>query len=414
MSEKPEGAQKRILIAGGGFGGIRTALNLSKMELPNTIITLVSDKHHFEYTPTLYKIATGMSPMETCIPLAEIFNHTKVEVLIDTINGGNLKENFLTGISGARYRYDFLVLGLGSEPAYFNIPGIKENSFSMKTVGAALKLKRHIHELFDTHNGLDKGRLMSQFQFVIIGGGPSGVELSGVIRHYVHKLAEYHGVPKPLVTIDLIQAAPRLLPTFPEEVSDMALKRLNGLGVNIILGKSVVSEDASGIFMKDITLNAKTIIWTAGVRPSTVYQNISGLSLEKSGKILVDEFMHAADFSSIFVLGDSASTKNSGTAQTAIYDGEYIADAIRRIIYGNKLRHYKPRKTPYVVPIGNDWAIFNYKDISMGGRVFWWLRELIDFRFLLSILPFRKAYTYWKEGRILCESCPTCLEITRY
>jgi NADH dehydrogenase len=401
--------EKRILIVGGGFGGVQAALTLSREHLPNTSITLVSDKHHFEYTPALYKLATGASPLETCIPLADIFAGTKVSIVIDTIASGNTADKVLIGASGAQFTYDILILALGAESAYFNIPGIKENAYSIKTVGQALRLKRHLHELFDTCEGLNKGQLMSQFQFVVIGGGPAGVELAGVIRKYVRVLAEKHNVPEKLVTVDIIQAAPRLLPMMSERVSKLVLRQLTELGINVILNRTVVSEDNRGVYLKDIAFNAKTIIWTAGVRPSSVYQTIRGLSLDtKSGKVLVGALLDAQGTQDVYVLGDSAATPYAGTAQTAIYDGSFVARAIVAQLAGTKLPAYTPRRTPYVIPVGSGWAVFTYKNIAVAGRIFWWLRELIDLRYFLSILPLQKAWTVWREGGILCESCPTC------
>ncbi|MBP6884265.1 MAG: NAD(P)/FAD-dependent oxidoreductase [Candidatus Pacebacteria bacterium] len=404
---------KRILILGGGFGGVRTALDLAEYDLPNIKITLISDKHHFEYTPSLYKIATGHSPAETCIPLGEIFSHMKkkkFEFVVDTIVGGSLSEKYVTGASGSRYSYDYVVLGLGAETAYFGISGIKENSYAIKSVSSALKLKNHLHYLFNNHHKLSKGDLMSQFQFVIVGGGPAGVELAGEIRRYGRKLAGVHGVPKKLVTVDIIQAAPRLLPTMPEEVSRRALNRLNDLGVNIILNRSVSSEDMQGVYLKDIKFNAKTIVWTAGVRPSSIYEKISGLTLEKGGRIVVDDKMRVPEFPNAFALGDSASTPNAGTAQTATHDGEFVAHAIARTIQGHRVPKYTSHKSAYVVPIGQEWAVFTINKFVFSGEIFWWLRRFIDLKFLFTILPIRKAFTAWRSGGILSESCPTCLQ----
>jgi len=402
---------KRILILGGGFGGIRAALDLAAHDLPNVRIILISDKHHFGYTPALYKLATGRSPMETCIPLGEIFEGRKkgrVEFVVDAITSGSLADKTIIGESGSRYQYDYLILALGAETSYFNIPGIAENSFTLKSVGTALRLKNHLHYLFNNHSGLSKGELMSHFQFVVVGGGPAGVELAGEIRRYARMLARMHGVSQKLVTVTILQATPRLLGMMPEKVSELAMQKLDKLGVNIILNRAVTSEDAQGVYLKDIKFNSKTIIWTAGVHPSHIYSSILGLALDKSGKILVDEHLRVLNAGGAFAIGDSASTPFAGTAQTAIYDGSYAAHAIARMIKGQALPAYKPKKVPYVVPIGRDWAIFTYKNIALSGRLFWWLRQIIDFRYFLSILPFGKAFTVWREGGVLCESCPTC------
>lgn len=408
---KKGGAQKevRILVIGGGFGGVRAALDLWKRDIPGANITLVSDKYHFEYTPALYKLATGKSPLETCIPLSEIFGHTDVSIIVDEITGGSIEDRYLLGRSGSRYQYDICVLAFGSETAYFGVPGIQEHAFAFKSVETALKLKRHLHDLFDSHQGMSKGELISQFQFVIVGGGPAGVELAGEIRRYARELAKKHEVPEGLVTVDIIQSAPRLLPVMTEKVSRLVTERLDELGINVILGKAVVSEDTGGVALKDIRFNARTIIWTAGVKPNSVYKSITGLSLDKNGRVLVDEDMRAQGIANVFAIGDGASTPFAGTAQTALYDGNYVSHVIQNEILGKKLPAYRPRKTPYVVPVGPGWAVFTYKNIAFAGRLFWWLREFIDLRFFFSILPLRKAFTVWREGGVLCESCPTCV-----
>jgi NADH dehydrogenase len=399
---------KRILILGGGFGGVRTALELAKKNLPDTEILLVSDKHHFEYTPALYKLATGRSPMEMCIPLGEIFHTRKVQFVVDTITGGSIVDNVVFGESGSKYRYDHLILALGAETSYFGIPGVAEHSFTIKSVESSLKLKGHLHTLFASHKGLDKGKLMAQFQFVIVGGGPAGVELAGELREYARGLARMHAIPQELVTVDVIQAAPRLLPTMSEEVSRRALKRLDRLGVNVLLNRAATSEDEVGIHLKDIELNAKTIIWTAGVRPSHVYGTLAGLTLDKGGRVLVDENLRVLNTKNIFAIGDSASTPFAGTAQTAIHDGAYAAKVIKALEKNKALPKYTQKKTPYVVPIGSGWGIFTYGTITLSGRVFSWLRELIDLRFFLSILTVRNAIEVWRDGGSISESCPTC------
>jgi NADH dehydrogenase len=405
------GTPKRVLILGGGFGGIRTALDLAKENIPGLKITLISDKHHFEYTPSLYKIATGRSELETCIPLGEIFSKMKksnFEFLVDTITGGSVKEKFFTGGSGTRYTYDYAILALGAETAYFGIPGIKENSYTIKSVASALRLKNHLHHLFNNHTKLSKGSLMSQFQFVIVGGGPAGVELAGEIRRYARRLAKIHDVEQKYVTVDIIQAAPRLLPTMPEKVSEIVVRRLHKLGVNIILNRAVASEDVQGVYLKDIQFNAKTIIWTAGVHPSSIYPKIEGLTFDKGGRILVDEYLKVSGTENVFAIGDSASTPEAGTAQTATRDGKYISGYIAKLINGKPLPKRQHHPSAYVVPIGHEWAILNMGKFAFSGRIFALLRRVIDFHFLYTILPFNKAFTAWRSGGILSETCPTC------
>ncbi len=405
---EPEAGITRILIIGGGFGGIQAALDLEKMRLPNTHITLISNKHHFEYPPTFYKLAAGIFPTEKCIPLADIFPEGTVEIVIDTITGGDTAQKTITGESGATYHYDYVVLALGSEVAYFDIPGIQEHSYSLKTVADAISLKAHIHELFNTHHGMSAPDLMAQFQFIIVGGGPSGVELAGVLRGYLRALAEVHHVPMKFITVDILQAAPRLLPTFPERVSALAARQLDRLGVNLLLGSAVAKEDQIGVYMKDLSLHAKTIIWTAGVRAHSLYGKITGLTLEKNGRVTVSETLEAIGTTNVFIVGDGANTLHAGTAQTAIADGHFAAKVIRAKIENKKIPTYIAKQTPYVVPIGFDWAIFTYKNTVITGKLIFWLRELVDLHYFLTILPWWKAFRAWKRGGIRPEVCETC------
>src|SRR3989344_7569669 len=142
--------KKKILIVGAGFGGVRVALDLAREKLPGVKITLLSDKSHFEYHPALYKVVTGRSPLETCIPLREIFKRKKVELVEDSVSRIDLAGRRVVGISGSEYPFDFLVLALGSETGYFNIPGLQELSYGFKSIEEALRLKKHLHELFSS------------------------------------------------------------------------------------------------------------------------------------------------------------------------------------------------------------------------------------------------------------------------
>src|SRR3990170_2498990 len=192
---------KKIVIVGGGFGGIRAALDLSKKfpkglpaEQADTKIILISDKQHFEYYPALYKVASGLSPLEVCIPLAEIFKNKNVEVIKDRVMNADLSKKTLKGESGSNYGFDILILALGSETAYFNIEGLKELAFGFKSINEALKLKRHLHELFESHLVATKEEAVSSLHILIVGGGATGVELARELSFYMQKIARSHKI----------------------------------------------------------------------------------------------------------------------------------------------------------------------------------------------------------------------------
>ena len=401
---------EQVLIVGGGFGGISTALNLGKARFRNVKITLISDKSHFEYHSALYRVVTGRSPLEVCIPIRDIFDVKNVEVLEDTIMGMNIKEKKLEGKSGSKYSFDFLVLALGSETAYFNIPGLKQLSFGFKSISEALALKKHLHELFKTCavSQTDQEEDVCRAHFVIVGAGASGVELAGELAIYAKKLAKQHKVNPSLVTIDLIEAASRVLPIVPEDVSEKAARRLRSLGINIFLNRMVVKEEIEKVFLKDMEIGTKTVIWTAGAKPNHLYSQIEGLELDNKGRVIVDEFLQAENNPHIFVIGDAAATTYVGMAQTAIRDGAFVAETIARKIQNRPLEPYQPRRPIYVIPVGPGWAAALIGNWRFYGQIGWWLRRLADFKYFLSILTFKKALLAFQNGKALCESCNIC------
>lgn len=400
---------KKIVIVGGGFGGIRVALDLAESQLPDVKIILISDKPHFEYHPSLYRVVNGHSPLEVCIPLREIFIGKNVEVLQDMIIEVNLKEKILKGNSGSRYPFDFLVLALGSETVYFNIPGLKEFSFGFKSITEALRLKKHLHELFSACENAAHEEKVPEAHIIVVGGGASGVELAGELAIYTKKLAKNHKLDPSFITIDIIEAAPRLLPVLPEDISRKAEYRLRHLGVNIFINRTIIKEDIEKVYFKDMEMKTKTVIWAAGVKPHRLYSQITGLTFDKKGRVVVDGFLQAQGLDNIFVIGDAAATSYTGMAQTAIGDGRYVTEAIERKLAIRTFLPHKQRAPFYVVPVGHGWAVAIIWNLRFYGRIGWWLRRLADFRFFLSILSWRKAILAFQSGKVLCESCPICL-----
>lgn len=400
--------EKRIVIVGGGFGGVRAALTLSRQKPVATRIILISRDFHFEYYPVLYKVAVGHSPFEVCIPLPEIFAGTNVEIIEDTISEVDLQQRKLTGKSGSHYGYDYLVLALGSETAYFNIPGLRESALAFKSIHDALRIKNHIHEIFFKCDRADPAEKTCVHNIVVVGGGATGVELAGDLAVYARKLAQEHGLEPLIVTVNLIEAAPRLMSMLPPDISAVIKKRLHALGVNVFVNRMVVKGDIDGIFMKDMQMDARTVVWTAGVQPNQLYAAIDGLKRDKRGRIEVDKYLQARGFRDVFVIGDGAATPYAGMAQTANYDGEFVAHNISRRLERGTMRVYKPKKPIVVIPLGLGWGVANFRGIRVYGRLAWWLRQFADFRYLWSILPWRKALAAFRNGDTLYESCPTC------
>lgn len=401
---------KNIVIVGGGFAGIRCALDLSKKKIKNTRITLVSNKHHFEYYPRIYRAVVGESPLEVCIRLDDIFKNTKVNIVVDEVISLSHNTKEVVGKSGSVYNYDELILAFGSETVYFGIPGLEKQAYGFKSIGEALKLKKHLHEMFDVYLSSKKEDVIAQLHIVVVGGGPSGIELSGELVGYMKKLARSHGIDNKFVTIDLVESSPRLAPMLPPSVSDRLYDRLHKLGVNVFLNRTVVKEDVDEIVMKDMSLKSNTLVWTAGSRANHVYSKLVGLVLNKAGRVVVGEHLNAIGVENVYILGDGAVTPYSGMAQTALYDGSYIADFFYRKYNNKKLLSYKPKKVAYAVPVGPRWAAVSVGPFKFYGFFAWILRQFIDLQFFLSILPLQSSLQAFFASKHNVETCPTCSE----
>ncbi len=400
--------EKRVVIVGAGFAGIRAALDLEKRNLPHVKITLITNKHHFEYYPKIYHVVTGESPLEVCIRLDEIFNGKNIDLVIDEVVSIDTINKKVIGKSESVYAYSDLVMALGSETSYFGIEGVAERAYGFRSIQEALKLKAHLHKMFDAYLASEKDDLVSRLHVVVVGGGPSGIEFAGELTMYMQLLAKRHGIDNDFITIDVVEASQRLVSALPESASKRINKRLHHLGVNVFLNRSVVKEDVDEIQMKDMSMKTNTIVWTAGSRPNHFYAGVKGIELHRSGRVIVNEYMQAMNLPNIYILGDGALTKYSGLAQTAIYDGKYIANYLYREYTGLSKKKYNPKKVSYAVPVGKYWAAVSVGPLKIYGFLAWVLRQLIDLDFFMSILPFRKALRVFRSETHLCESCETC------
>lgn len=401
--------KKQIVIVGGGFAGIAAALRLEGKQIPNTKIVLLADRPHFEYHGALYRTVTGSSPLEVCIPLRDIFKGKHVEVLEDKVSSIDKATQTVHGSSGSKYHYDYLVLTAGSVTNYFGIPGLEEYSYGMKTVPEALKLKQHITETLltckiDFTNKLEQ---ICDAHFVVIGGGATGVELAAEIIVYAKKLAGEYGIDPSLVSVDLIEAAPKILPALPASFTNRIEHHLRGLGVNVFLNRSIEREECESVFMKDMQLKARTVIWTAGVRANDLYAS-TGLVVDKRGKAEVDAQLCAKGETNIFVGGDGANTVRSGMAQTALQHGKHIAEVIAALIQIKKPPELKEGEPIYAIPSGPGWAGVRWGTFQLYGRIGWFLRRSADMMVFVNVLPLREAIMVFRTGQSICDSCSIC------
>ncbi len=386
----------RVVIVGGGFGGIKTALELA--DDARFHVTLISDHTSFRYYPTLYRTATGGRKIISSIPLEEIFSGKNVHILIDRAVGLDRKSRTLKTKIGHIVGYEALVLAIGTYTNYFGIQGLKELSFGIKTNADAQELKAHLHkQLIEKHE--------PDLNYVVVGGGPSGIELAGVLPAYLKQIARKHRLKKQKIHVDLVEAAPRLVPRMPKDVSRRITRQLRKLGVRIYLNTAVQAQTADTLLINNKSIRSHTVIWTAGVSNNNFFDN-QKFQLAKNGKVRVDQFLQSEI--GIYVIGDNADTPYSGMAQTALYDGKFVAANLKLLANHESPKPYSAKKPVYVFPAGHKWAAVLWGKVRLYGKKGWILRSLADLLAYHDYEPWKIATRRWAAENDNEEVCTFC------
>lgn len=394
-------AKHKILIVGGGFGGIKTALELSDER--HLYVTLMVDHANFRYYPSLYRTATGGKRMVSSIPLKEIFKDKGVEVILGRLVSIDRKLKTVKTKSGESFNYDSLVLALGVQTNYFNISGLKELSFGIKTNADAQEFKAHLHkQLLEQHK--------PDLNYIIVGGGPTGIELAGVLPSYLRQITKNHGVKRRAIHVNLVEAAPRLVPRMPKDVSKRIAKQLRKLGVKLYLDTTVEAQTAESLKVEGESILSQTVVWTAGVKNHPFFEE-QGFQLSKNGKVRVNQYLQSEQ--DIYVIGDNADTPYSGMAQTALHDGKFVANNFKLIASKLDPVPYIAKKPIYVFPAGHHWAAVLWGKVRIYGWLGWILRSLADLVAYHDYEPWRIATKRWAAENDSEETCPTCKNIAK-
>lgn len=382
----------KVTIVGGGFGGVKTALELAKHK--NMDITLISDKTDFQYFPALYGTATGHSKRQAWVPLGEIFGNVRnVTVYIDKIASIDPKAKQLQSTSGKVYEYDHCVLAMGAVTTYFGIKGLDTYAHGVKSAEEIMRLKQHLYQQMGQQHTIDKN-------YVIVGGGPTGVELAASLGTYLERLRAYYRLPQRKIHITLVEASPRVLSRMHEKTSKSVEKRLRKIGVKIETGKTVESASVDTLMVSGRPIKSQTVIWTSGVANNPFFQeNAQQFELSRNGRVVVDEYMRAGK--DLYVIGDNAFTPFSGLAQVALHDAKFVANHLVRQRDRQPLKKYKAVMPPVVVPVGENWAVFEWRGIRLKGWAASLLRRAADVIGYSDILPLGHALNIWQTQDVV-------------
>lgn len=391
-------AKHKVVIVGGGFAGIKAALAL--IDDTRFSVTLISDTPDFRIYGTLYRVATGGTKELSSIPLADVFKDKKINIIHDSLTGLDRQKRIAKTKTGHNISFDALIIGVGVKTNYFNIQGLEEYSYGIKTLSDAEELKAHLHRQLIKYKQPD-------LNYVVVGGGPTGVELAGALPQYIKKISRQHGLEDRKVHVDLIEAAPRLLPRSPKDISLNVARQLRKIGIKIYLKTAVQAQTADALMINDKPIRSHTVIWTAGVTNNPLFTELE-FQLARNGKVRVDQFMQAEP--GVYVIGDNADTPYTGMAQTALHDGMYVAHNLQRLAGGLDPKPYKAKRPIYVFPAGPGYAAVLWGPIRLYGRIGWLLRRAADLIAYHDYEPWLTATKRWMKEDDEEETCIYCSE----
>jgi NADH dehydrogenase len=387
---------ERVLIVGGGFGGVKAALELA--DDPRFEVTVLSDDTDLRYYPTLYHTATGGRRANSSIPLSVIFAGKAVTLAKGRAATLDRKAKTITTSDGQAYEYDSLIIGLGVVTNYFGIKGMKEYSYTIKSQTEVARFKAHLHkQLVEDHR--------PDLNYVIIGAGPTGIELAGVLPGYLRYIIKNHGLHQRALHVDLIEAAPSLLPRLPKDTSRLVGRRLKKLGVKLYVGSAVQAATADELTVNGKPIRSHTVIWTAGVTNHPFF-NENHFAVTNRGKVAVDVYLQAED--NIFVIGDNANTPFSGSAQTALRDGTFVAKNLRRRARGKQFKSYVAKRSVTVIPAGPRWAAVLWGKFRIYGWLGYAIREAADLVGFHHLEPWKKATKQFMTEFETDDECEVC------
>ena len=391
---------KRVVIIGGGFAGLTCARALRGADLD---IKLIDRRNFHLFQPLLYQVASGgLSPGDISAPLRSVLRHQKnVQVLMGEVVGFDTDRRRVL-LADGDVPYDVLIAAAGAESHYFGNDDWEQFAPGLKTVEEATEIRRRIFEAFEhAEREPDEHLRRAWLRFVVVGAGPTGVELAGAISEIARDTLrdDFRSIRPEEAEILLLEGEPRVLPPFPPDLSDRAERALIGLGVRSRTGVRVTKIDENGVLMKtpegEQRIEARTVLWAAGVRANSLGKLLAdalGAETDRSGRVLVNPDLTVPGHRDVFVIGDLAHVKGDdgkpvpGVAPAAMQQGRYVARVLKHRLEGVATRdfHYFDKGT--LATIGRNAAVADFGRIHMDGFVAWlaWL-----FIHLLYVVGFR-------------------------
>ena len=394
--------RKHIVIIGGGFGGISVAKKLKKADVD---ITIIDKNNHHLFQPLLYQVATAaLSPGDIAVPIRAILGKRKgLKVLLGKVTGVDKNEKFVSLESGQKVSFDYLVLAPGAQYNYFGNDDWKRYAPGLKSVGDALQIRERILLSLEKAEQLEDPKLREPYlTFVVIGGGPTGVEMAGAIAEIVKRnmMRDYNTFSKNETRIFLVEAAPKILNGYPDSLSERARETLEEMGVRVLVNTPVTDINHQQVSFSEGAIDTPNIIWAAGVAASPLLSSLE-TEQDRTGRVFVNDDLSIPGHSDIFVIGDAAHKEDENgnplpaLAPVAIQQGEFLGTSLQNEI--NK----KERGTFYYVDkgtmatIGRAKAVADIRGFKFSGFFAWILWSVVHIFFLIGFRNRFRVFVEW-------------------
>tara|TARA_R110000868_G_scaffold38661_8_gene135158 strand:- start:5765 stop:7012 length:1248 start_codon:yes stop_codon:yes gene_type:complete len=401
----------KVIIIGAGFAGLNAAKSIAKLD---HVQVQIIDRHNYHlFQPLLYQVATaGLNPADIATPIrAQLSPHKNIEIILDEVISINRTDKIVE-TKERTLHYDRLVVATGAKNFYFGHTEWASLAPGLKGLEDATEIRRRLFLAFENAEKAQDEILRKKLMtFVLIGAGPTGVELAGAFAEIAHQVLakDFRHINPQQSQVILIEAGPRILPSFNEKMSARAQKDLEAMGVKVLTNTKVIDITTDAVILSDGKIETQTIAWSAGVTPSPLAKTL-GVELERRGRVPVDQSMALKEDSSVFVLGDLAAFNvNDGTlpgvASVAIQQGRFMGKILKADLDGKARPAFKYLDKGQMATIGRKKAVLQVGKISFGGTLAWYawlfvhLYYLIGFRNRFMVfLQWAWSYLTFKRG----------------
>lgn len=403
----------RVVIVGAGFAGLNAAKRLQR--IARLDITVIDRENHHLFQPLLYQVAmAALSPADIAVPIRTLLRRPNVKVIKANARRVDLDRRCVITDAG-EFVYDYLLIACGAQHAYFGREEWEPFAPGLKNLPQATEIRRRVLEAFEAaeraQDAASRRRLLT---FVVVGGGPTGVELAGAIGEMSrYTLArDFRSIDPRQTRVVLVETGPRILPSFDENLAARAAPDLESLGVQVWTGAPVTEVSAEGVTIGEEKLAAATVLWAAGVKASDIGSTL-GVPLDRAGRVIVGPDLTIPGHPEVFVAGDLAHAKGEdgkplpGVALVAMQQGLYFASVVERETKNKEPQAREPfryRDLGSMATIGRSRAIAEFGRLRLTGLIAWWfwlfvhIYRLSGFRNRLSVL-IQWAWSYWTFGR---------------